>query len=158
IISQQIARDDSAHVAGLHMNMCRTAPPTGDPLAGLTDAEKARLKEAETWASEGRGYSEIQSTRPQTIGIGLNDSPVALAAWIVEKFQAWCACEGNPETVFTKDELLTNISVYWFTETAASSARIYYETRHLLAPGNNRAVAAPTACADFPHEVIWSPR
>lgn len=158
IISQQIARDDAAHVAGLHMNMCRTAPPAGDPSAGLSDAEKARLKEADAWQSEGRGYSDIQSTRPQTIGIALNASPVALAAWIVEKFQAWCDCDGHPEKVFTKDELLTNISLYWFTESAASSARIYYETRHPTAPANNRRVDAPTACADFPREVIWSPR
>jgi microsomal epoxide hydrolase len=69
----------------------------------------------------------IQGTKPQTIGIALNDSPVGLAAWIVEKFQSWCDCDGNPETIFAKDDLLANISLYWFTQTAASSARIYYE-------------------------------
>jgi L-ascorbate metabolism protein UlaG (beta-lactamase superfamily)/pimeloyl-ACP methyl ester carboxylesterase len=161
IISQQIARSDAAHVAGLHMNMCRTAPPAGggDPTAGLTDAEKARLKLADGFRVDGAGYQEIQGTKPQTIGIALNDSPVSLAAWIVEKFQAWCDCDGNPETAFTKDEMLTNISLYWFTQTAGSSARIYYETRHASpAPAAAARVEAPTACADFPKEPIWAPR
>jgi L-ascorbate metabolism protein UlaG (beta-lactamase superfamily)/pimeloyl-ACP methyl ester carboxylesterase len=159
IIGQQVARNDATHVAGLHMNMCRTAPPAGDPLAGLTDAEKARLKRNEGWTADETGYQQIQGTKPQTIGIALNDSPAGLAAWIVEKFQSWCDCDGNPEHIFTKDELLTNISLYWFTQTAASSARIYYESRHPIAPPAPASrVEAPTACADFEKEVIWSPR
>jgi pimeloyl-ACP methyl ester carboxylesterase len=162
IISTEIARNDAAHVAGLHLNMCRANPPAGtDPAAGLTDAERARLKLRDASQADEAGYREIQGTKPQTLGVALNDSPVGLAAWIVEKFRSWCDCGGNPEAVFTKDELLTNITLYWVTQTAASSARIYYETRH-IAPAVAAAVAGrvavPTACADFPHEIIWAPR
>jgi pimeloyl-ACP methyl ester carboxylesterase len=159
IISTRVALNDAPHVAGLHLNMCRTAPPPGaNPNAGLTAAEIERLKRGEAWQSEETGYQRIQGTKPQTIGYALNDSPVGLAAWIVEKFRSWCDCDGDPETIFTKDELLTNITLYWLTQTATSSARIYYENTHAgTAPGNRR-VEAPTACADFPKEVIWSPR
>lgn len=159
IISSQVAARDPAHVAGLHLNMCFGAAPAGaDPNAGLTDAERARVRARETFQAEETGYQQIQGTKPQTIGIALNDSPVALAAWIVEKFRTWCDCDGNPETVFTKDELLTNITLYWVTETAASSARIYYESRHPTTPPVPGTIAAPMACADFPKEIIWSPR
>ncbi len=160
IIGTQVALNDAPHVAGLHLNMCTgAAPPGADPNAGLTDTEKERLKVRAAFQAEETGYQQIQGTKPQTIGIALNDSPVGLAAWIIEKFQTWCDCSGNPEKIFTKDELLTNISLYWFTQSAASSARIYYESRHAAAaPGGARRVEAPTACADFPKEIIWSPR
>lgn len=159
IISTQIAARDAAHVAGLHLNMCTGAAPAGaDPNAGLTDAERERLKGRQTFQNEETGYQQIQGTKPQTIGIALNDSPVALAAWIIEKFQSWCDCNGNPESIFTKDELLTNITLYWVTQTAASSARIYYESRHPTTPPLAGRIEVPTACADFPREIIWSPR
>jgi microsomal epoxide hydrolase len=160
IISTQVALNDAPHVAGLHINMCTgPAPADGDPNAGLSEAEKDRLKLRQAFQAEETGYQQIQGTKPQTIGMALNDSPIGLAAWIVEKFRTWCDCEGNPERIFTKDELLTNIMLYWVTQTAASSARIYYESRHAApAPGGPRRVEVPTACADFPREVIWSPR
>ena len=152
IIGTQIALNDAPHVAGLHLNMCTAAAPAGaDPNAGLSDAEQHRLKVRQAFQAEETGYQQIQGTKPQTIGIALNDSPVGLAAWIVEKFQTWCDCDGNPETIFTKDELLTNITLYWATQTAASSARIYYESRHAApAAGGPRRIETPTACADFP--------
>lgn len=158
IISTQIAARDTAHVAGLHINMCIGGATPADPTAGLSEAERARVKLRDQFQAEETGYQQIQGTKPQTIGIALNDSPVALAAWIVEKFRTWCDCDGNPETVFTKDELLTNITLYWVTETAASSARIYYESRHPTSPPVPGRIAVPMACADFPKEVIWSPR
>jgi pimeloyl-ACP methyl ester carboxylesterase len=125
----------------------------------LSDAERARLRVRDAFQTEETGYQQIQGTKPQTLGIALNDSPVGLAAWIVEKFRTWCDCDGNPESIFTKDELLTNIMLYWVTQSAASSARIYYESRH-AAPGAAaaRRVETPTACADFPKEIIWAPR
>lgn len=160
IVSTQIALLDAPHVAGLHLNMCFGAAPAGtDPNAGLTVRELERLKARQVFQAEETGYQQIQGTKPQTLGIALNDSPAGLAAWIVEKFRTWCDCDGNPETVFTKDELLTNITLYWVTQTAASSARIYYESRH--APPSvtaGRRIDVPTACADFPQEIIWSPR
>lgn len=159
IISTQIALLDAPHVAGLHINMCFGAAPAGtDPNAGLTERERERLKERQSFQAEETGYQQIQGTKPQTLGIALNDSPVGLAAWIVEKFRTWCDCHGNPETVFTKDELLTNITLYWVTQTAASSARIYYESRHAPPAAPGRRVEVPTACADFPKEIIWSPK
>jgi epoxide hydrolase len=159
IIGTQVALNDAAHVAGLHLNMCLAAAPPGDPEEGLSEAEKARLKVRQTFQAEETGYQQIQGTKPQTIGIALNDSPIGLAAWIVEKFRTWCDCDGNPEKIFTKDELLTNITLYWVTQTAASSARIYYESRHAPPePGGPRRVEVPTACADFPKEIIWVPR
>jgi len=159
IIGTQVALNDSPHVAGLHLNMCTAAAPPGDPNEGLSEPEKARLKVRQTFQAEETGYQQIQGTKPQTIGIALNDSPVGLAAWIVEKFRTWCDCDGNPDTIFTKDELLTNITLYWVTQTAASSARIYYESRHATPdPGGPRRIEVPTACADFPKEIIWAPR
>jgi pimeloyl-ACP methyl ester carboxylesterase len=160
LISTQVARQDAPRVAGLHLNMCTGGPPAGaaDPNAGLTDAEKARVGRRQAWQNEETGYQQIQGTKPQTVGIALNDSPVGLAAWIVEKFRSWCDCDGDPEKIFTKDELLTNITLYWVTQTAASSARIYYEARHAAPAPNAAPIAVPTACADFPKEVIWSPR
>ena len=117
------------------------------------------MKARQVFQNEETGYQQIQGTKPQTLGVALNDSPVGLAAWIVEKFRTWCDCNGDPETVFTKDELLTNITLYWVTQTAASSARIYYESRHAApSPTAGRRIETPTACADFPKEVIWSPR
>ena len=160
IIGTQVALNDAPHVAGLHLNMCTAAAPAGaDPNAGLTDGELQRLKVRQAFQAEETGYQQIQGTKPQTIGIALNDSPVGLAAWIVEKFRTWCDCDGNPEKIFTKDELLTNITLYWATQTAASSARIYYESRHAApAAAASRRIETATACADFPKEIIWSPR
>jgi epoxide hydrolase len=166
-VSTQLALDD-AHVAGLHLNLCGGAPPDpSDPFAGVPAEELAKMREREAfWTEEERGYSHIQGTKPQTIGYALNDSPVGLAAWIVEKFRTWCDCDGNPEKVFTKDELLTNITIYWVTQTPTSAARYYYENgpRPGLGPGRHPAasskqrVEVPTACAAFPKEIRFTPR
>jgi len=159
IVNTQVALADPQHVAGLHLNMCTAAAPAGaDANAGLSAAEAARMKARQTFQAEETGYQQIQGTKPQTLGIALNDSPVGLAAWIVEKFRTWCDCDGNPEAIFSRDELLTNITLYWVTQTAASSARIYYESRHPTTPVNRNRIEVPTACADFPKEIIWSPR
>ena len=141
-------------MAGLHLNMCIGGPP--DPNAKPTERELARQKTRITFGAEETGYQQIQGTKPQTLGFGLNDSPVGLAAWIVEKFRTWCDCNGNPETVFTKDELLTNITLYWVTQTGGSSTRIYYENR--VAQPNGGKVTVPTACALFPKEITVPPR
>jgi microsomal epoxide hydrolase len=160
IINTELARNDAPHVVGLHLNMCRSAPPPGgDPTAGLSDAERARLKVRDAYQAEETGYLQIQGTKPQTLGIALNDSPVGLAAWIVEKFQRWCDCDGNPEKVFTKDELLTNIMIYWVTGTITSSTRLYCESRRSgrFGPGVSK-VEVPTGCALFPGELFRPPR
>ncbi len=161
LIAGPLAVDDAAHVAGIHLNMCLVVVPPDsvqDPVAMLSAADRERWNRRQAFSAEETGYGIEQGTKPQTIGAALNDSPVGLAAWIVEKFRTWCDCDGNPETKFTKDEMLTNVMVYWVTQTAASAARIYYENRR-AGPGQYaRRVEVPTACADFLKEPFWSPR
>jgi microsomal epoxide hydrolase len=159
-VTRSLAQQDSAHMAGLHLNFCTGGPPPGvaNAESSLPAEERARIQSHLFAASgEEQAYSQLQGTKPQTIGYALNDSPVGLAAWVIEKFRAWCDCDGNVESRFTKDELLTNIMVYWVTETPTSSARLYYEARHGGA-ADTRRIEVPTACAIFPKEVVYSPR
>ena len=116
---------------------------------------------------EETGYMQIQGTKPQTLGYGLNDSPAGLAAWIVEKFRTWSDCAGDVERRFSKDRLLTNITLYWVTQTINSSTRLYYETMHNPALGGGLGegrrdpvfkVTVPTGAAIFPGEIYTPPR
>lgn len=160
LISRILGRIDAEHVAGIHLNLCTAGPPPGvaDPTVGVPAAELEQMRERQAfWTDDERGYSAIQGTKPQTIGYALNDSPVGLAAWIVEKFRAWSDVNGDVESKFTKDELLTNITVYWVTETPTSAARLYYELRHPGFPAAGR-VEVPTGCAAFPKEISFTPR
>jgi pimeloyl-ACP methyl ester carboxylesterase len=116
-------------VIGIHVTAV-VPPYLGPGSAPLTDAEKVFIEVQHQWEREEDGYGHIQGTRPQTLAYGLNDSPVGLAAWIVEKFRAWSECGGDVERCFTKDELLTNVTIYWATQTINSSIRHYYESRH----------------------------
>ena len=157
IISRLVALDDATHVAGLHLNFSLVGPPPGgDPNAGVSPAELQRYEARNAYMANERAYQAIQGSKPQTLGFALEDSPAGLAAWIVEKFRAWCDCDGNVESRFTKDDLLTNITLYWVTQTATSSARIYYENR--VAPPNPGRVTVPTAYALFPKEITVPPR
>ncbi len=148
-------------VVGLHLNMMTTGPPAGveDPTEGIPPEELER-SQARTafYFGEEDGYSRLQGTRPQTLGYALNDSPAGQAAWIVEKFRAWCDCNGDPESVFTRDELLTNIMIYWVTETATSSARLYYENGHTPPSRPMGRIEVPTGAIIFPHELFIAPR
>lgn len=162
-VALQMALADRDRMSGLHLNLCSGDPPDpDDPEAGLSPDEIERLRDRRAYFGEDeRGYALIQGTRPQTLGYGLNDSPVGLAAWIVEKYRTWCDCGGHPETIFTKDELLTTVMIYWVTETATSAARYYYEGRHIPEPPYapvERRVEVPTGCAVFPHELGFTPR
>jgi epoxide hydrolase len=157
IISRLVALDDPQHVAGLHLNFCIAGPPPGgNANEGVPPAELQRYNARQTYMENERAYQQIQGTKPQTLGFALDDSPAGLAAWIVEKFHAWCDCDGNVESKFTKDDLLTNITLYWVTQTGTSSTRIYYENR--VAPPNAGRVTVPTACALFPKEITVPPR
>ena len=159
-ISRWLAANDAEHVAGLHLNLCTAGPPDpDDPTAGVPPAEVALMEErAAFWTDEERGYSHMHGTKPQTLGYSLNDSPVGLAAWIVEKYRSWCDCDGNPETRFSKDDLLTTLTIYWATETATSAARYYYEGRHGANSPDPARIEVPTACAAFPGEFRFTPR
>jgi pimeloyl-ACP methyl ester carboxylesterase len=147
-------------VQAIHLNMVIAFPPdSSNPADGLNDQEIADLVEAQQFLKEETGYQRIQGTKPQTLGYGLNDSPAGLAAWIVEKFRTWSDCDGDVEKRFTKDELLTNVTIYWVTETINSSCRLYYEMIHAdKFPPQNFRVEVPTAAAIFPRELIRPPR
>ena len=157
IISRLVALNDAEHVAGLHLNFCIAgAPAEGDPNEGIPREQLVLMESRNKYMENERAYQQLQGTKPQTLGFGLNDSPAGLAAWIVEKFRAWCDCDGNVEKKFSKDDLLTNITIYWATQTATSSARIYFENR--VASPNQGKVSVPTACAVFPKELVAPPR
>jgi pimeloyl-ACP methyl ester carboxylesterase len=145
---------NGGHCAGIHVNFALAFPPAG--LQNPTPEEQAALKALEHYQRWDSGYSKQQSTRPQTVGYGLVDSPVGQLAWIVEKFWSWMDCDGHPENVLTKDELLDNVMMYWVTASAASSARMYWESFNVWT-GELR-VDLPTGIAAFPKEVIRAPR
>lgn len=124
--------------------------------SGLTEEELLYIKNTSQWMADEGGYMSIQSTKPQTLAYGLNDSPVGLAAWIIEKFHAWSDCKGDLRNSFSEDELLTNIMIYWVTHTVGSTANIYYENTHSLTPLGR--IEVPTGIAIFPGDVALPPR
>ena len=124
-----------------------------------TPAERAFLDDLKHWLDEETGYQSIQGTRPQTLSFALTESPSGLAAWILEKFRAWSDCGGDVESVFTRDQMLANISFYWFTGAIGSSFFPYYFRRHRpwMIP-QDAMVTAPTGYAEFPCEILKPPR
>ncbi|WP_246614342.1 epoxide hydrolase family protein [Paractinoplanes bogorensis] len=146
----RLAQAYPASVAGLHvLDVAR--PPHYDP-ASLTVDEQAYLDAEEAWEVEERGYSHQQQTRPLTLAQGLSDSPSGLLAWILEKYRAWSDCGGDVSTRFSDDFLLTQASLYWFTNAISTSFRPYYERAHRLVPPVER-VEVPTAVALFPADL-----
>ncbi|MEW2560105.1 epoxide hydrolase family protein [Streptomyces griseorubiginosus] len=163
-ISRELGRAHPGRVVGVHLNLLpgaqATREPTEEELAALEPGERERTLESwrrwRDWSSEGTGYTVLNSTRPQTVGYALTDSPVGQLAWIVEKFQAWTDSAELPEEAVDRDRLLTNVMLYWLTGTAASAARIYYERAHATGESAARPTApstAPTALALFPAEL-----
>jgi microsomal epoxide hydrolase len=151
IVMRQLGLVDPKNLIGLHSNMCVAGPPPGpNPNDGVPADELRMVEAARTRIQTETGYSQLQATKPMTLGYGLNDSPAGLAAWIVEKFRTWSDSNGNVESKFTRDELLTNVMVYWVTETGPSSVRLYFENR--VDPGLSGRVDVPFACARFPRE------
>ena len=143
-------------VTGVHLNMATGIVGAGDDIS--EDELRFQRDQMSFLAREG-GYIAIQGTRPQTLGVGLNDSPVGLLAWIVEKWYAWSDCNGDIESCFTKDELLTNVMIYWITQTIRPSMHYYYE--HRATPPvamRPERIDVPTAVAMFPREVMQVPR
>jgi pimeloyl-ACP methyl ester carboxylesterase len=154
-IATSIGQQDPDHVAGVHLSPPIAAP---DPATfdDLTETERAALAAREHSREWDSGYSAQQATRPQTVGYGLVDSPAGLCAWIVEKFWSWTDCDGHPENVLTRDELLDNVMLYWLPGTGASSARLYWESIRQVSKRLNRAnvdvVTVPTGGSIFPKE------
>jgi epoxide hydrolase len=155
-ISATIAKLDPAHVAGIHLTP-PLAPPDPETLDDPTERERAALASLEHSAEWDSGYSREHATRPQTIGYALVDSPVALCAWIVEKFWAWTDCNGHPENALTRDQLLDNLMLYWLPRTGASSARLYWESiaqvNRWISGVVDDTIDVPTGCSIFPKEL-----
>ncbi|MCP4085617.1 MAG: epoxide hydrolase 1 [Actinomycetia bacterium] len=148
-VTSSIGWQDPDHCAGIHITLAMGTQPKvcDDP----SEAEKAALAGAAYYRDWDSGYSTQQKTRPQTVGYGLVDSPAGQAAWILEKFWAWTDCDGHPENVLGRDELLDNVMLYWVTETGASSARIYWESFGSI---EKEPVAIPTGVAAYPKEIV----
>ncbi len=145
---------------GIHLtSITRPTPYLGPGSKPLTDAEQALITQRDKWFADEGGYNHIQGTKPQTLAYGLNDSPVGLAAWIVEKYRTWSDCGGDIEKSYTKDELLTIITIYWVTQTISSSTRMYFENqKSLWTMEKDQKVAAPAGMAMFPQEISKPPR
>ena len=141
-------------VIGIHTTSTTSPTPyLGPGTRELSEAEKGMLAQRVKWLADEGGYSHIQATKPQTLSYGLNDSPVGLAAWIVEKYRTWSDCGGDVESRFTKDELLTTITIYWVTQSINSSTRLYYESFFQeWNLGKDEKIQVPTAVASFPGE------
>ena len=142
---------------GIHINMMAATPDRSDR-TNLSEDEQKFIQEASSF-QDGIGYQWIQGTKPQTLAFGLNDSPAGLAAWITEKFHAWTDCDGNIENSVSKDDLLSNIMIYWVTQTINSSFWPYYQMRHepvRLKAGEK--ITVPTAFAAFPGEIFTPPK
>jgi pimeloyl-ACP methyl ester carboxylesterase len=158
MISAQLATLDAEHVIGLHSNMLLAFPEDASGIT-LTDDENADLAAAGAFMQTGSAYQEIQGKNPQTLGYGLTDSPAGLAGWIVEKFRAWTDNDGSPEDAVTRDQILTNITVYWVTKTINSSIRLYCESQRSARFGPvGEYIGVPTAAAVFPKEMFRIPR
>jgi pimeloyl-ACP methyl ester carboxylesterase len=148
------------NVIGLHLNNIEGYyRPFLAEGASLTEEETQFEQESDAWYANEGAYSHQQRTRPLTLAYGLNDSPVGLCAWIVEKFHGWSDCKGDIESVFTKDELLSNVTLYWVTETVHSSFRLYHESRKTpLHFEKDDFVKVPVGIARFPFEDTFPPR
>ncbi len=156
-ITSRLGAVHADNLIGIHLNLLavrRDSSLVGNP----TPEERAFLDELEVWLKEDTGYQWIQGTRPQTLAFGLSDSPAGLAAWIVEKFRAWSDCGGDVESVFTKDQLLADISLYWFTGAIGSSFWPYYARMHGPWPIPQGGVSVPMGYAAFPREILRPPR
>jgi pimeloyl-ACP methyl ester carboxylesterase len=164
VISDVMARQAPAGLLGIHVSMPATVPPeiakalqAGDPPPpGLWDAERSAYEQMAALYRLGSGYAGMMVTRPQTLGYALADSPAGLAAWFYDKFADWTDSGGDPERSLTKDEMLDGISLYWFTRTATSAARLYWENN----ANNFNAVdiSLPAAITVFPGEIYRVPR
>ncbi len=158
MITRHIADLDARHCEAIHLNMVLAFPPEGleDPMMVVTDEEKKRMAMSQAFMAEGMGYFKIQSTRPQTLGYALQDSPLGLCAWLTEKYREWTDCDGEIRNCISWDQLLTIISLYWFSDSICSSTRIYYEEIHK--PDLVEKISLPTGAAIYPKELLQPPR
>ena len=151
-ISRGVARHGGERVIGIHLNHDYVDGAKIERLGVEDDFERWTVERRAEFNRTGRGYSRQQATRPQTLGFGLADSPAGQCAWILEKFHFW----SDPETIYGRDALLDNVTLYWLTNTAVSSARLYWESK--LAFFAPKGVELPTGVSVFPDEIYAAPR
>ena len=155
-VTAWLGANRAGHMRGIHLNML----PLRRDAAGFTtpsNDERRYLGELDIFLKEEAGYQAIQGTRPQTLAYGLSDSPIGLAAWITEKYRAWTDCDGDPRNALTMDEMLGNISLYWFTNCIGASFWPYYARLHGKWPIDGR-IEVPTGYCAFPREILRPPR
>jgi pimeloyl-ACP methyl ester carboxylesterase len=153
-VSAALAVRHPQAVIGLHLNMpVVNIRAAAQAVGELDERDQAAFAAAARYAKEESGYSTQQSTKPQTVGYGLTDSPAGQAGWIIEKFHGWTDCDGHPETVFTRDQLLDNVMMYWLPAAGASSARLYWESFR-DGGGHAEPVTVPVGCSVFPRELF----
>jgi pimeloyl-ACP methyl ester carboxylesterase len=158
-VTSRLAYAYPDRMIGNHINLVMAAGRDPTAFQNPTEEEKRYLAELSHWTREETGYSWIQGTRPQTLAFALTDSPAGLAAWIVEKFRAWSDCDGDVERAISRDRMLADISLYWFTGAIGSSFWPYYARLHgsaILPAGD--AITVPTGYAQFPREILKPPR
>jgi pimeloyl-ACP methyl ester carboxylesterase len=154
-VATYMAIENPAPMIGIHLTTPELWPPTGEGTRSLTEAESAYVTQARQWDEVERGYSAIQSTRPQTLGYALNDSPAGLAAWILEKWRAWSDSDGDLEVRFSREFLLTMLTLYWVTETITPSMRDYFDNRwHRAEIQPGVRVQAPAGFANFDNNYV----
>lgn len=152
-VTARMGAQRATGLIGIHLNMVNVLPDESSTPDG--PEEQAALASYEYYTRVESGYARLQATRPQTLGYSLADSPVGQAAWIYEKLRNWSDCDGDPETIFTKDDVLDNVMLYWLPNTGASSARLYYES---LANFASKRVELPVGASLFPKEIIIASR
>ena len=155
-VTAWLGANRAEHVSGIHLNLMplkRDAAMFNNP----SPAERRYVDELQAWLKEETGYQAMQGTRPQTLAFALTDSPVGLAAWIAEKYRAWTDNDGDPRDALTMDEMLGNISLYWYTRCIGASFWPYYARAHGAWPIDGR-IGAPTGYCEFPHEILRPPR
>ena len=157
-VTTAIGLANLGHCAGIHVNM-PSAGPTKEARENPTERDQLAFEGGRYYNQWGAGYSKQQSTRPQTLGYSLVDSPMGQAAWIIEKFYEWTDCNGHPENILTRDELLDNVMLYWLPGTGASSGRLYWESfNRAFGQDGAKTVEIPTGCSIFPKEIVPTPR
>jgi len=154
VVTRALGESKAPGCAGIHLNLA-FVPPIAEDMASLTPEEQAMLRKAKHYQDVGSGYAKQQSTRPQTLGYGLHDSPVGQAAWIYEKLIDWTDNDGAADTILTIDEILDNITLYWLTGTATSSAQFYWEN---AAADSAKKVEVPTGITQFPGDLFNASR
>jgi pimeloyl-ACP methyl ester carboxylesterase len=157
-IAEQMAIGFPELLLGIHLTDVPYRHLLTEKPEHMTEAEKKYLQAGKQWQMQEGAYAMLQGTKPQTLAYGMNDSPIGLAAWIIEKFYSWTDHNGDLQHVYTRDELLTNLTIYWVTQTAGSAFRIYYETMHHPPAAQAGRIEVPAAVFMAPKDLVPAPR